>query len=227
MCANDRLRSRGRRSDFVDIKTGSIAGKNRARLANAIKLAENILFQRHAFKRRLDHHIDASEFAILQSRPNEFKTLVHKLLREASPLYRVRVIPLNVRKPAIKRRLIAFLEQHRNSGIGEHHGDAATHRPRSNDAHRVHRNNRRLLRYIGNLRHFALAEKRMNQRLRLIGEKALREEIFFLLTSFSERQLGGGFDGVDSGEWRKQPALLLASLLPGSSQDRSSLLSRA
>src|SRR5258706_5091326 len=122
---------------------------------------------------------------------------------------------------------IAFLDQHWDPGVCKYHSDAAAHRPRSNNAHRVDRKNRRLLRYIGNLRDFALAEKRMNQRLRLIGEKALREEIFFLLTSFSERQLAGGFDGVDSGEWRKQPALLLASLLPGSSQDRSSLLSRA
>src|SRR5260370_12679894 len=163
MCADNGLRARSCGRDLIDIETGSVASKNRAAFANAIKLAENFLLQRHAFKHRFDYHIDASKFTVVQSWPNELEALIYKLLREAAALYGVRVIFLDVGKATIERGPIGLLEEHRNPSVCEHHGDAATHRPRANDAHRLDRNDWRLLRYVRNLRDFALAEEYMNK----------------------------------------------------------------
>ena len=46
---------------------------------------------------------------------------------------------------------------------------------------------------------FALAEENMDQGFGLIGEEAVDEKFLLELAAFFERQLGGGFDGIDGG----------------------------
>ncbi len=50
-----------------------------------------------------------------------------------------------------------------------------------------------------NLGHLALAEEDMDERLGLIGEQALLEQLAFALQTLVERELGGGFHRIDGG----------------------------
>jgi len=66
----------------------------------------------------------------------------------------------------------------------------------------------------------------MNQRFGLIREQTFRKKLFFLLATFIEGQLGGGFDGIDGSKRCEQPTLLFASYLASPRRNRSILLWR-
>ncbi len=127
---------------------------------------------------------------------------------------------LNVGKPAVERRLVGFLEQYRNAGVGEHHGDAAAHGPRPDHRGGIDRNDRSFLRNVRDLGHFALAKEDVDQRLRLVGIEAIDEQLGLDLAAFLERQAGGGFDGVDGSEGSDQIALFLAGGFARGGKDR-------
>src|SRR6266478_2450202 len=114
-------------------------------------------------------------------------TLVDELLREAAAFNGIGIIFLDIGEAALERFLIGFLEEHRNSRVSENHGNAAAHGASANDAHGVHAKGWRLFRYVGNLRDFALSEECMNERLRLIGEEAFCEKLFFFLATLVKR----------------------------------------
>ena len=98
---------------------------------------------------------------------------------------------------AIEHGLIGFLEQYRDAGICEHHGDPSAHGSGAHHGGALHWNLRRVFGDAGDLPHFAVAEENVDQRLGLIREKAFLEQLGLALHAFVERKLGGGFDRVD------------------------------
>src|SRR5258708_22355957 len=103
---------------------------------------------------------------------NSLQTLIHELLCESATLHRACIIFLYGCRPAVKSRLISFLEQDGNAGVGEDHGDATTHGTGTDDRRGVYGNERRFFWDVGNFRDFPLTEEDMNQGLRLIGKEA-------------------------------------------------------
>ncbi len=87
MCADDRRRPRSGGCDLVDVQSGSVAGQDRARLADTIEFGEDFLLQRHALEDCFDHHIRLAEIVVAQSRLNQLHPLVHELLGEATTLH--------------------------------------------------------------------------------------------------------------------------------------------
>ena len=125
--ADDRRRPRGGGRDLVDVQSRSVAGQDCARLAHPIEFTENFLLQRHAFEDCLDHHVRLAEVVVTQRGLDQLQSLVNGLLGEASALHRSGIVLANVGEPAVEGGLVGFLEQHRNAGVGEYHGDAAAH----------------------------------------------------------------------------------------------------
>ncbi len=78
-----------------------------------------------------------------------------------------------------------------------------------------------IFRNARNLRHFAVAEKDVDQRFGLVGEQAFLEQFGFALDAFVERKLGGGFHSVNGSLRRHQIARFLAGGIPGESENRS------
>ena len=108
-------------------------------------------------------------------------------LRDASALHARRVVVAHALQPFIERLARGVEDFHRYAVIGERHRDAATHRAGADD--RRTRDARRLeiLRRAGDLRHFALGEERIAQRLRFVGVLELGEEPALGLEAFFER----------------------------------------
>ena len=132
--------------------------------------------------------------------------------REAALLHGVGVVLADGRQPAVERRLVGFLQQDRNAGVGEDHGDAAAHRARADDRRRVDRNDRACpCAMSGILATSRSPKKTWMRRLRLVGEEALAGTASASTWQPSSNgSLAGGFDGVDGRQGRDQVALLLA-----------------
>ena len=119
-----------------------------------------------------------------------------------------------VASPRSRASWVDLLEQHGDAGVGVGHRDAAAHRAGADDGRPADRQQRRLLGDAGDLAHLALAEEDVNQRLRLIGEQALRETAPPPLAALGEGQRGGGLDRVDrlaAARIRPRERLLTAS----------------
>ena len=177
MGPDDRFWARGSGRDFVDVEGGGIGGKDGARFAKLVKHGEDFLLQRHALEYGLDHHVHCAKFVVVKNRFDQLQALLNELLCEAPALHRIRVVLLNVGHAAIEQRLVHLLEQHRNSGVSEHHGNAAAHGARAEHRDRVHRDRGRVFGNIGDFANLALAEEQVNERLRLIGEEAIVEQL--------------------------------------------------
>src|SRR5205085_1866958 len=78
---------------------------------------------------------------------------------------------------------------------------------------------RRLFRNVGDLGDFALAEKDVNERLRLFREEALLKELGLATDAFIERQGGCGLHGVDRSLRRHHVALFLFRVGARSGED--------
>src|SRR5258708_14831977 len=103
---------------------------------------------------------------------NSMKTLIHELLCESATLHGACIVFLYGCHPAVKSRLISFLEQDGNAGVGEDHGDATAHGTGTDDRRGVYGNEWRFFWDVGNLRNFPLTKEDMYQRLRLIVKYA-------------------------------------------------------
>ena len=93
--------------------------------------------------------------------------------------------------------------------------------PEPTTATRFTGQHRSFLGNVGNLRHLALAKENMDERLRLIGEKAFGEELRLRLTAFIERQSRPRLYRIDRRQGSLEPALLLARRVARRGKDRA------
>ena len=101
---------------------------------------------------------------------------------------RVVVVPADGGKAAVERRLVGFLEQHGDAGVGVVHGDAAAHGARADHRRRADFGGGGILRHAGNLAGFALGEEQADQVVGFGGEHAIGEQIDF--------DVGAGIEAV-------------------------------
>ena len=114
------------------------------------------------------------------------------------------VVLADGRQAAIERRLVDVLQQHRDAGVRVGHRDAAAHRAGADDGRAPDLGGRRVLRHVGNLRHLALGEEQMPQRLRLGRHARSRRTARARGSSPASNGSGqAGFDRVDDGERRR------------------------
>ena len=134
-----------------------------------------------------------------QHRRDQCQALVDVRLGEAPALHRSRVVLPDFVHANIERRLIHIIQYDWDAGVGEHHGNATAHGAGADDSHTIHRQDRRFLGNVGNLRDLTLAEEYVNERFGLVGKKAFGEEPGLCLAAFLKWHSGRGFDGIDRG----------------------------
>ena len=168
---------------------------------------EDLLLQRHAFEHRFDDHVRLVEAVVGQRGLDQRHPLIHLLLREAAFLHGVVVVLADGRQSAVERRLVRLLQQHRDAGVGEDHGDAAAHgagaddrRPCSTGITGVS------LRMSGIFDTSRSPKKTWISAFDWSENRHSVEQLRFHLAAFVERQRRGGFDGVDGSLGRDQVA---------------------
>jgi hypothetical protein len=129
--------------------------------------------------------------------------------------------------PKFERRLVHVLEQHGNARVGKDHRDASAHGAGADNRHAIHGQHRSFLGNVGNLRHLAFAKENVDERFRLIGEKALGEKLSLDLAAFLERQFGRRFYRIDRRQRSFQSSLFLGSSGARRRKNRRVLLGRS
>ena len=173
--------------NLVDIERRRIRRQNALGLRDPVQRREDFLLQRHVLEHRFHNNVGLFEALVGELRGHQREALVHHLLREALFFHRIRVISTNHLHAAIERFLRGLFDHHRNARVRVIHRDAAAHGSRADHGRAPDRIGRRLLRHVRNLRHRALAEKRMNQRLRSVRTQTLFEQLALDLAAALER----------------------------------------
>src|SRR6266702_3414918 len=101
---------------------------------------------------------------------------------------------------AIEGRLFGIYNEHRNSGVGAGHRNAATHRSSANNGGFADLVGASVFRYARNPGRGALREEGVDQRPRLIGCEALLDDFTFPFATFLEWHRDRCFDRIDDGE---------------------------
>ena len=174
--ADNRLRALGHRSDLVDVQGRSVGGQNRARLADRIQLGEDVLLDVHPLEHRLDHHIDTGKGVHIQRAGDQAHALFHVGRSDAAARRRSLIVLANNVKATVEGGLLQLDDRHRNTGIGEIHGDAAAHGACAQDADGIDGNQGRIVGYIGDLVCLALGEKAVALRRALLTCHQLHEK---------------------------------------------------
>jgi len=117
---------------------------------------------------------------------------LHLLQGESPALDAGLVVLANVGHAGFERFRGGLFEQHWDSGIGTGHRNARAHGARAEDADARHRVRRSALVHARHLGHGALREKRIQERFRLIGDHAFRENLALAAAAFIKRQGSGG-----------------------------------
>ena len=206
MVADHVGRTPARLRELIDIQRGSIGRQHAIGPRDASEIGEYGLLQLQVFEHGFDHDIDLIETIVGEGGADQGHDALDLLGRHLAFGGGDVVIPADGRKAAVERRLIRFLEQHRDAGIGVVHGDAAAHGARADHRRRADFGSGRVLRHAGNLGGFALGEEQADQVAGFGGEHAIGEQLDFALGAGIEAALDTGGNGVDGGVRRMRAA---------------------
>ncbi len=197
MVADDHLRPRRRRGDFVDVERRRVRGQHGPRLGDFVDLAEDFLLQLHVLEDGLDDDVGLVEVAVVERRLDHRQLLVDLRLRHLAPLDGDAVVAADRFQSAVEGRLIDLFQHDGNARVDVGHRDAAPHRPGADDGRTLDIERFDVFGQVGNLGDRPLAEEDVDHPLRFGGEETFLKEFGLFLAAFLERQLGGRFDGVD------------------------------
>ena len=107
-------------------------------------------------------------------------------------LGRILVVAANGADAAVKRLLRRLDDRHRNSGVEEIHRYAAAHGAGADDADFLDRQDRRVVRHVGDFPDLALGKKHITLRARLLRWNEVEKRLTFELHAFVERKVDGG-----------------------------------
>ena len=138
------LRTPGHRGDGVEIETAGVRGQNCVGWRNCVELAKHVLLERHAFEDSLDDQVAACELLHRQARCQQCHRLADVSGRQATASSGTFVVATNRCEPPVERALLALDKGHGNARRQEVHGNAASHRPRTNDPDPRDRKTRRV-----------------------------------------------------------------------------------
>ena len=97
------------------------------------ELRERRLLQVHVLEHRLDDDVDLVEAVVAGRRRDERHRLLDLLGGHLALRHRDFVVLADRRQAALERRLVDFLQQHRDAGVRVGHRDAAAHRAGADD----------------------------------------------------------------------------------------------
>ncbi len=186
VCPRHRLRPLRHAGDLVDVDRRGVGEQQRAGLHVGVELAEHLLLHRDLLEHGLDHHVAVGDVGIAGDRLDQRQAPVHFRLGEAAALHADRVVVADLLHAALQALGRRVHQLHRDAHIGEAHGDAAAHGAGADHGHGPDLGQRQVLRQVRQLRHLALGEEGVAQRLRLLGVLELVEEPSLLGEALAE-----------------------------------------
>ena len=165
--AEDLRRPAARARERVDVERRAVGRQHAVGTGHAAELREHRLLQLHVLEDRLDDDVGGVESVVGRGRRDERQRALERRWRHLALGDRRLVVPANRREPALERRSVDLLQQHRDAGVGVGHRDAAAHRAGADHRRPFDLTRRRVLRDVGNLRDVAFGEKQVHERARL------------------------------------------------------------
>ena len=208
--ANHVLRTFRCRRNVINTEGGGVGRQNRTRFAGVVQLTENLSLQFHAFKHRLDHQIHIAEIVIGQGAADQAHALLNLGLGDTAFLRGVLVVSANHCQTLVQRLLLDLGDGHGYPGVGEVHGNAATHGACTYNTHFMDVTNRCFLGKTFHFGDFPLGKEGMNQARTLWGLHALHKQFTLTLHTVFKGQAEGGFHRIHALERGKlAPSFLL------------------
>ena len=201
------------RGDLVDIEIGGVARHDRARLADAVELREDLLLHLHQFEHRLDHEIAIGQIIERKARRDQRHAFFDILHGKPPAFGGVLVVLADGGEPAIKRILLRLDDGDGDAGIEEVHRNAAAHGPGADHADAGDFAGGGVLGDIRNLGRLALGEERVALRRRLLAGDELFEQCALEFEPLLEGLFHGGLHGLDAGLGGLEAAELAGILL--------------
>ena len=208
--ADDVLRTGHSRGQFVDVERRGIGGQHSARLRHRIELREHRLLQVHALHGGFDDDVGVAEVRIVEAARNERHALRLVLGRETAALHHRLVVGIHHAKATLQRFSADIDDGDRQAGVGEAHGNAATHGAGTHDAALQHLLRLHVGRQAGNLAGFALGEEHMHQRAGLHGLLAQVHLLGLEHQPLGQRHAGRSGHHIDGSERRSTVRIELA-----------------
>ena len=201
------LRASSHCRDIVDGKIRSVRSEDGARFGHGIQLREHLLLDGHRLEHSFDDEVGVGEVRKLQRGLQQAHALLHLFSGQLALRGGGFVVAPNNTNAAIERVLLHFEQRHRDAGIEEVHGDAATHGAGTDDAHRLHFARHHGIVDARHLRSGTLGEEHVAQRRRLRVHHAGHERLALEQDAFGKGLGHCRLDEVDNLLVGKQIAL--------------------
>jgi hypothetical protein len=214
MQPDDGLRPLRHAGDFVDIETAGVGGEDRAGFHNRVEPGKDVLLDVHAFEHRLDDEVAVGQAVETETPLQHAHPLFDVVHSEAAALGAGLVVSPHDAQAAVERFLLHFDDGYRNAGVEEIHRDAAAHRAGADDAHLLDRNERRVVRHVGNLVGDALGEEGIALRRRLGARHELDKQFALGLKPVFEGLIHRRLDATDVVFGRLEAAKLARVVFP-------------
>ncbi len=181
----------------VDVQIAGVRREDRARLGEAVELAEHLLLDRHVLEHRLDDQVGGGQRVEVERRGQQAHPRLDVGRRHPALGGGVLVILADRRDAAVERLLLRLDDRHRHAGVEEVHRDPAAHRARADDADAGDRQQRRIGVEAVDLVRLALGEEHVALRLRLQPGHQADEQLALDRHAFVERQRCRRLDAGD------------------------------
>ena len=198
MHAADHLRARRCRGDAVDVQPRSVAGQHGTGLGNGVELLERLDLHIDVLVDRFDDHIRLAEVVVARRPRDQRHPLVHLGFGHTASAGLDVVVALDDAQAPLERLRIHLQHGDGDASVGEAHRDTAAHGAAADHASRLHVVQRRVLRNIGDLGDFPLAEEDVDHRLALRMVEALGKALALDGQAFVKAaRVHGGFHALD------------------------------
>ena len=182
----------------VDGQIRRVGSENGARLGHGIQLREYLLLDGHRLEHGLDDEVGVGKVREFQRGLQQAHALLHLFAGELALGSGGFVVAPNNTNAAVQGFVLHFEQRHRNAGVQEVHGDAATHGAGTDDAHRLHFARHHGIVDARDLRSGTLGEEHVAQRCGLRVHHAGHERLALEQDAFGEGRGHCRLDEVDN-----------------------------
>ena len=219
MGADDLVRARGHRRNFINVERGRIGRQDTLGLGDRIQLSEDFLLDLHVFEHGFHNQVNLAERCVVQGWRDEPQALFHLFRREATSLGATFIVAAYYCQALGQKFLAGFEDGDGDTNIDEVHGNATAHRAGPDDTHFLNGAGRRVFRHIADLCRGPLGKENMALSGRLLAGQDLVEEFLLFGQALLKWQGAGRFNTVDAALGGLEAAPRLAGLFTSRVKD--------
>ena len=207
MHAHDVCGTVGEAGNAVHVQGGGVGGENGAGFADPVQLTEHGFLHVHVLEHRFDHQIHITQVIVAESGLDQRHALLYLLLSNTTLLGSVFVVLADQGDTLFQGLLLHLENLHRNTGIGEVHGDATAHGAGTDHGRLLDFALGRVLVETGYFGHFPLGKEDMALGRGFAGDHQLEEQLPFPFHALVVGQFHRSLDRLDTGKRRLEAAL--------------------